>query len=135
VAAVEGGAGIVDADSFCGICSDAIARSEAVGESFPLMEIAPWRRGTLITAGLFGQWMRIQFIGLRVRDAYDPKSENFVTPFAGQDQRAQCWGMRHRVCRYKISVFLFVVFCHREKFRAAGGGVCLNFSKIGDCHA
>ncbi|MDP1610782.1 MAG: hypothetical protein Q8M11_06965 [Sulfuritalea sp.] len=43
-----------------------------------------------ITAGLFGQWMRIQFIGLRVRDAYDAKSENFVMPFPGQDQRLQC---------------------------------------------
>jgi hypothetical protein len=59
-------------------------------ESFPLMEIAPWRRGALITAGLFGQWMRIQFIGLRVRDAYNPKSGNFVMPFPGQDQRLQC---------------------------------------------
>lgn len=59
-------------------------------ESFPLMEIAPWRRGTLITAGLFGQWMRIQFIGLRVRDAYNPKSESFVMPIPGQDQRLQC---------------------------------------------
>jgi hypothetical protein len=58
--------------------------------SFPLMEIAPWRKGAIITAGLFGQWLRIQFIGLRVRDAYDAKSENFVMPFPGQDQRLQC---------------------------------------------
>ena len=58
--------------------------------SFPLMEIAPWRKGAMITAGLFGQWLRIQFIGLRVRDACDPKSENFVMPFPGQDQRLQC---------------------------------------------
>ena len=58
--------------------------------SFPLMEIAPWRKGTMITAGLFGQWLRIQFIGLAVRDAYDPKSGNFVMPFPGQDQRLQC---------------------------------------------
>jgi hypothetical protein len=58
--------------------------------SFPLMEIAPWRKGAMITAGLFGQWMRIQFIGLRVRDAYDAKSENFVMPLPGQDQRLQC---------------------------------------------
>ena len=49
------------------------------------MEISPWRKGTMITAGLFGQWMRIQFIGLRVRDAYDAKSERFgdVVPRAG----------------------------------------------------
>lgn len=59
-------------------------------ESFPLMEIAPWRRGALITAGLFGQWMRIQFIGLRVRDACNPKSGNFVMPFPAPDQRLQC---------------------------------------------
>ena len=58
--------------------------------SFPLMEIAPWRKGALITAGLFGQWMRIEFIGLRVRSAFDPKSGNFVMPFPGQDQRLQC---------------------------------------------
>jgi hypothetical protein len=58
--------------------------------SFPLMEIAPWRKGAMITAGLFGQWMRIQFIGLRVRGAVDLKSGNFQMPFPGQDQRLQC---------------------------------------------
>ena len=59
-------------------------------ESFPLMEIAPWRKRTMITAGLFGQWLRIRFIGLPVRHAYNPKSGNFVMPFPGQDQRLQC---------------------------------------------
>jgi len=59
-------------------------------DSFPLMEIAPWRRGAMITAGLFGQWMRIQFTGLRIRDAYNPKSGHFKMPFPGQDQRLQC---------------------------------------------
>jgi len=59
-------------------------------ESFPLMAIAPWRKGAMITAGLFGQWLRMQFIGLPVRDAYDPKSGQFVMPFPGQDQRLQC---------------------------------------------
>ena len=58
--------------------------------AFPLMEIAPWRKGATITAGLFGQWMRIQFVGLRVRSALDPKSGNFVMPSPGQDQRWQC---------------------------------------------
>ena len=58
--------------------------------SFPLMDIAPWRKGAMITAGLFGQWMRIQFIGLRIRGAYDQKSGNFVMPLPGQDQRLQC---------------------------------------------
>lgn len=58
--------------------------------SFPLMEIAPWRKGAMITAGLFGQWLRIQFIGLRVREAFDPKSGQFVMPMPGGDQRLQC---------------------------------------------
>jgi hypothetical protein len=58
--------------------------------SFPVMDIAPWRKGAMITAGLFAQWLRIQFIGLRVRDAYDPKSGHFVMPFPAQDQRLQC---------------------------------------------
>jgi DDE superfamily endonuclease len=57
---------------------------------FPLMAIAPWRKGMMITAGLFSQWLRMQFIGLRVRDAYNPKSGHFVMPFPGQDQRLQC---------------------------------------------
>jgi hypothetical protein len=61
-----------------------------LGESFPLMDIAPWRKGTLITAGLFAQWLRIQFIGLPVRAACNPKSGQFVMPFPGQDQRLQC---------------------------------------------
>ena len=59
-------------------------------ELFPLAEVAPWRKGAMITAGLFGQWMRIQFIGLRVRDAYDSKSGQFQMPFPGLDQRLQC---------------------------------------------
>lgn len=58
--------------------------------SFPLMDIAPWRKGAMLTAGLFAQWLRIQFIGLRVREAYDAKSGQFVMPFPGQDQRLQC---------------------------------------------
>lgn len=49
--------------------------------SFPLLDIAPWRKGAMITAGLFGQWMRIQFIA---------KSGQFVLPFPGQDQRLPC---------------------------------------------
>jgi hypothetical protein len=59
-------------------------------QSFPLMEIAPWRKGTMITAGLFSQWLRIQFIGLPFRDAYDAKSGQFTMPYPGQDQRLQC---------------------------------------------
>jgi hypothetical protein len=36
-------------------------------DSFPLMDIAPWRKGAIIAAGLFGQWLRIQSTGLRAR--------------------------------------------------------------------
>ncbi|MEF8759252.1 MAG: transposase [Candidatus Accumulibacter sp. UW25] len=61
-----------------------------LGESFPLMAIAPWRKGAMITAGLFAQWFLIQFIGLPLHEAYDPKSGQFVMPFPGQDQRLQC---------------------------------------------
>lgn len=59
-------------------------------EAFPLMDIAPWRKGSGITAGLFGQWLRIRFIGLSVRDAYDPKSRQFTMPFPAHDQRLRC---------------------------------------------
>jgi hypothetical protein len=59
-------------------------------QSFPLMAIAPWRKGAMITAGLFAQWLRMQFIGLPVRGAYDPKSGQFVMPVPGHDQRLQC---------------------------------------------
>ena len=59
-------------------------------EFFPLMDMAPWRKRAMITAGLFAQWLRIQFIGLRVRDACNAKSAHFVMPFPGQDQRLQC---------------------------------------------
>lgn len=59
-------------------------------DAFPLMEIAPWRKGAIITAGLFAQWLRIQFTGLRWRDAYDPKSGQFVMPNPGIDQRLRC---------------------------------------------
>jgi hypothetical protein len=59
-------------------------------ESFPLMDIAPWRKGAMIMTGLFGQWRRIHFIGLRVRHAYAPKSRQFVMPFPSRDQHLQC---------------------------------------------
>jgi hypothetical protein len=57
--------------------------------TFPLMDMATWRKGALITAGLLGQWLRIQLIGLCVREAYDPKLGHFVMPFPGQHQRLQ----------------------------------------------
>ena len=89
VAAVEGCAGVVDADSLHRVCLDPIA-GLALWESFPPIDIAPWRKGAMITAGLFGQWLRIQFTGLRVRDACDSESGQFVMPFPGQDQRLRC---------------------------------------------
>ena len=49
-------------------------------KSFPLLQIAPWRKGAVITAGLFATWMRYQFTGLRLRDAYRPKSRQFILP-------------------------------------------------------
>ena len=58
--------------------------------AFTLMDIAPWRKGAMITAGLFRQWMRIQFIGLRVRNDFDPTSGNFVMLFPGQEPSLQC---------------------------------------------
>jgi hypothetical protein len=77
--------------------------------SFPLMDIAPWRKGAMITAGLFGQWMRIQFIGLRVRGAYDPKSGNFVMPLPGQISVCSV----ERRCITSVAVeSLLLCFCH-----------------------
>ena len=58
--------------------------------NFPLLDIAPWRKGALITAGLFAQWLRIQFTGLAVRSAYEAKSGQFAMPMPAQDQRMQC---------------------------------------------
>ena len=88
-ATVAGSAGVVDADSFTAYALTQLLALK-LWTSFPLMDIAPWRKGAMITAGLFAQWLRIQFIGLRVRDACHPKSGNFVMPFPGQDQRLQC---------------------------------------------
>lgn len=88
VAAVQASAGTVDAYPFHGVYLDAIAGLK-LWESFPLMELAPWRKGVIITAGLFGQWLKIQFIGLRIRDACDSKPENFAMSFPNQDQRLQ----------------------------------------------
>jgi hypothetical protein len=48
--------------------------------AFPLMDIVPWHKGVMITAGLFGQWLRIQFIGFRVHEVFDPNSGQFVMP-------------------------------------------------------
>jgi hypothetical protein len=49
-------------------------------DSFPISKLAPWREGTTITAGLFTAWLRYQFTGLRLRNAYRPKSRKFNMP-------------------------------------------------------
>lgn len=56
-------------------------------QSFPITEIAPWRKGSVITTGLFAQWMRIAFSGLAVRHGYNPKSHKFSMPMPEHDLR------------------------------------------------
>ncbi|WP_150046181.1 hypothetical protein [Methylomonas rhizoryzae] len=52
----------------------------AVDETFPPREIAPWREGHPLTAGLVGQGLRIEFTGLAFCDGFDPKSQKFSVP-------------------------------------------------------
>jgi len=52
----------------------------AVDEEFPLREVAPWRQGHPLTAGLVAQWLRIEFTGLAFRDGFDPTSQKFSFP-------------------------------------------------------
>lgn len=56
-------------------------------ESFPIGLIAPWRSDHTLTAGLIGQWLRIEFSGLPFRDGYDGKSRKFSFPEARFDPR------------------------------------------------
>ena len=49
----------------------------AVDDAFPICEVAPWRKGHPLTAGLVAQWLRIEFTGLAFRDGFDPKSQKF----------------------------------------------------------
>lgn len=58
-----------------------------VDEGFPLREVAPWRVGHPLTAGLVAQWMRIEFTGLAFRDGFDPKSQKFSFPEQRGDPR------------------------------------------------
>ena len=84
-------------------------------ESFPLMDIAPWRKGAMITAGLFGQWMRIQFIGLRVRNAFDAKSGQFRDAFP---RSGSAFAVLSRVALRRSAsnrrVLVFVMARHRR---------------------
>jgi len=59
----------------------------AVDEVFPLREVAPWREGHPLTAGLVAQWLRIEFTGLVFRDGFDPKSQKFSFPEPRGDPR------------------------------------------------
>jgi DDE superfamily endonuclease len=49
-------------------------------DAFPMMDIAPWRRHRPTTAGLIGAWLRRYFCAVRLRHAYDPKSQKFTMP-------------------------------------------------------
>jgi hypothetical protein len=49
-------------------------------DSFPTSQLAPWREGATVTAGLFATWLRYQFTGLRLRSAYRPTSRKFNMP-------------------------------------------------------
>ncbi len=59
----------------------------AVDEEFPLREVAPWREGHPLTAGLVAQRLRIEFTGLAFRDGFDPKSQKFSFPEQRGDPR------------------------------------------------
>jgi hypothetical protein len=59
-------------------------------EHFPLMDIAPWRRGAPIPAQLLAAWMRIKFTGVRAREAYQPKSRNSILPEPTPGRRLRC---------------------------------------------
>lgn len=50
--------------------------------SFPMRDIAPWRFGRPVTAGLFLLWLQREFTGLRFRAAYCQKSKQFHWPFS-----------------------------------------------------
>jgi len=58
-----------------------------VRDSFPIGQIAPWRSGHTLTAGLIAQWLRLEFSGLPFRDGYDSKSRKFSFPEARFDRR------------------------------------------------
>ncbi len=50
--------------------------------SFPMGDIAPWRVGRPVTAGLFLTWLRMQYTGLSFCSAYCKKSQQFHWPFS-----------------------------------------------------
>lgn len=58
-------------------------------DCLPIAQIAPWRTRGVTTAGLFAAWLRLRFTGLRLREAYCPKSQKFSMPEARFDARLQ----------------------------------------------
>ncbi|MBP8926726.1 MAG: transposase [Pseudomonadales bacterium] len=58
-----------------------------VAKAFPIHDVAPWRTGHALTAGLVAQWMRIEFTGLAFRDGFNQKSQKFSFPAPRNDPR------------------------------------------------
>nr|WP_244145513.1 transposase [Paraburkholderia mimosarum] len=56
--------------------------SLAIAEDFPMREIAPWRIGQPVTAGLVAQWLRREFTGLARSTPPQGKSRKFQRPEA-----------------------------------------------------
>jgi hypothetical protein len=56
--------------------------SLAIAEDFPMREIAPWRIGQPVTAGLVAQWLRREFTGLTPSAPAHAKSRKFQRPEA-----------------------------------------------------
>lgn len=65
-------------------CANALTHMLALQlhQSFPMRDIAPWRLGRSVTAGLFLAWLRKEFSGLPFRAAYCQKSKQFHWPFS-----------------------------------------------------
>lgn len=63
-----------------------------VAKAFPIHNVAPWRAGHALTAGLVAQWMRIEFTGLAFRDGFNKKSQKFSFPAPRNDPRMRDWG-------------------------------------------
>lgn len=54
--------------------------SLAIGDAFPMHDIAPWRIGQPVTAGLVAQWLRREFTGLARSVSAHRKSRKFHVP-------------------------------------------------------
>ncbi len=74
----------------CGALALMVMLALSAHEHFPLMDIAPWRRGAPITAGLLAAWMRVKFTRARARDTYQAKSRKFILLEPAPDRRLRC---------------------------------------------